>query len=557
MMRRITVLLVLVLAAVIMLPGVFHSAEVLAAVDEGGSLPAPVLDYPREFELRFTHVIENTGTTTVRRQDLYSLVPQDNVNQTVLGIMFDPEPTEFLTDEWGQKVAHYVIIDMAANSQLEISWSARVRISDISYSVAPEAVLELGDIPAAILDTYTRDETRYNIYSPVVQAAASEAVADASSLYEQVADTYQYVIDHLDYSREGGWDDAATVLERGDGSCTEYVFALIALYRANGIPARHVGGSRLRADDDYVDTVFHRAAEVYLPGYGWIPMDVTLGDTQNDADGYFLKRYGSHFIMSTAGGRSSLLGWNYHSNLRVADSSEAEQVSSARSMYWKAVDSEPVMSVQVSSNSVEYVAQVDDGVLFTAMVSDGGGEVLSGLAEGAFVSTVNGAVATVTFIETTTSGTYTGVLNLAALEPGVHEFVLTVTDGASGASASAATVFSLAPAPTEPVLASANLSVTMRTVSRVAGRNVFNSAIAEIIVVDVSGQPVTGASVSGQWSGLTADSDNVLTNGSGVAVMQSDQIKNASGTFTLTVVSVVAGGVTYQLQGDVVMSISG
>lgn len=447
MFRRTIVVIGLVLATVAGLPGLLQSSEVLAAEYDGDASSSQVLDNPREFDLRFTHVVENTGKTKVQRQDLYVLLPQDKANQTVTGISFNPEPTEYLTDEWGQRVAHYVIMNMPAKSRLEVGWTARVRVSDLSYAVDPSTVLSLADIPDDIVQTYTQDETRYNIYSPVVQAAAAEAVAGSSSVYEQVRDTYQYVIDHLEYSREGNWDDAATVLARGDGSCTEYVFALIALYRANGIPAQFVGGSRLRADGDYVDTVFHRAVEVYLPGYGWVPMDVTLGDTENDPDGYFLARYGSHFLMSTAGGRSNLLGWNYHSNLKVADASQAEQVSSARSMSWKAVASEP------------------------------------------------------------------------------------------------------APA-------TANLAVTMRTVSKVSGRNSFASAVAEIKVVDAAGQPMAGATVSGRWSGLTSDSDTVVTDSKGVAVLQSDQSRKTSGTFTLTVLSVVAEGVTCELQGDTVASIS-
>jgi len=556
MLRRTIVVLVLVLAAVTGMPGILQSSEVRAAEDDLGLLVAPVLGEPREFQLEFTHVVENSGTSTVARQDLYLLVPQSNVNQTMLGITFDPQPTEFLTDDWGQKVAHYVITDMPGKSQLEVGWTGRVRLSDLSYSIDPAVVLDPADIPAGILATYTEDETRYDIYSPVVQSAAAEAVADSSGLYEQVRDTYQYVIDHLEYSREGGWDDAATVLERGDGSCTEYVFALIALLRANDIPAQHVGGSRLRADDDYLDTVFHRAVEVYLPEYGWVPMDVTLGDTQNDADAYFLARYGGHFIMSTAGGWSSLLGWNYHSNLRVADSSDADQISSSRSMYWNAVETQPVIDVQVSSDSAEYVATVDDLASFTAVVSDGNGGVVSGLAGGAFVSAVDGTAAPVAFVETSVSGTYTGALGLAALEPGEHELVLTVTDDATGTTATAAAAFTLLPAPEESVPALADLTMTMRTVSKVSGRNVFTNAVADIMVVDAKGRPLTGVTVSGKWSGLTRDTDTVVTNGSGVAVMQSDQVKKTSGTFTLTVTGVVVNGVSYPLQGDTVMSVS-
>ncbi|MCD6331566.1 MAG: transglutaminase domain-containing protein [Thermoplasmata archaeon] len=45
---------------------------------------------------------------------------------------------------------------------------------------------------------------------------------------------HDYVIKTLDYAIDGRWDDAPTVLKRGNGSCSEYCFAYIALCRAAG-----------------------------------------------------------------------------------------------------------------------------------------------------------------------------------------------------------------------------------------------------------------------------------------------------------------------------------
>jgi len=555
MIRRAALLIVLGLVVVTGTSGFFHLPAVLAVEAEESALAAPTVDNARTFKLEFTHAIENTSSSIVHRQDLYVLVPQSNVSETVQSIGFAPEPTEFLTDEWGQTVAHYVIDTMPGKSRLEFGWTARVTMADLSFDVDPADPLDLADIPADILASYTEDDTKYSLTSPVVQQAAAEAVANAANLYEQVRDTYQYVIDHLKYSREGSWDDAATVLARGDGSCSEYDFVLIALYRANGIPARYVGGSRLRADDDYVDTVFHRAVEVYLPGYGWVPLDPTLGDTQNDAEGFLFKRYGGHFIMATAGGRSDLVRWNYHSYLKVARSSEADQVNSTRSLHWLGVQDEDVISLGLSSDGVVYVEGTDEVAVLTATVVDELGEAVSGLDSRSFASALDGSEASLLFNETSVPGTYTGVLDLTSLVPGRHEVAVTVTEGATGASDSAAVAFDIQPA-TEPGTAVAALTVTMSTAVRTSGKNTFTGAVAEIVVVDAGGQPIAGATVSGQWSGLTRDSDAVLTNSKGVAVMQSDQIKKASGTFALTLVSVVADGGAFEVQGDTVTSLT-
>ncbi len=37
--------------------------------------------------------------------------------------------------------------------------------------------------------------------------------------------------------RTGGWNAAPMILRRGNGSCSEYSFLLMAVLRANGVPA--------------------------------------------------------------------------------------------------------------------------------------------------------------------------------------------------------------------------------------------------------------------------------------------------------------------------------
>lgn len=76
------------------------------------------------------------------------------------------------------------------------------------------------------------------------------------------------------------------------------------------------------------------------------------------------------------------------------------------------------------------------------------------------------------------------------------------------------------------------------------GRNIFTIAIATVTIVDAGGLPVSGASVSGHWSGLTNDIDSGTTI-TGQVALNSNSVKNAAGTFTFTVDSVTKAGWTY------------
>lgn len=360
-----------------------------------------ILINPRYYQVKYTHLLENTSTSAVPRQDLWCPVPTSIINQRVSNVAFSPQPTEFLVDNWGQEVAHYVITNMPGKSTLEISWTVRLEISDVSFQIDP--AIDLNDIPADIVQTYTADDEKYVLTNPVVQQAAIEAIGEQTTLYGMVVSIYDYVIDHLYYLKEAGWDDAATVLTKGSGSCSEYSFVFSALCRANGIPTRLVGGSRNRgAGGDYVDTVFHRAVEVYLPGYGWVPVDADLGDTKN-RDDYLFKRYNSHFIIQSSGGRSDLLRWDYRSRLNVADSTLV-----TRSAQWTVIEpNHPPVFNAISNKSV------NEGVTlnFTIAASDPDGDALtysaSNLPPGATFDPMTQTFSWMPGYDQ--SGTYTGI----------------------------------------------------------------------------------------------------------------------------------------------------
>ena len=70
------------------------------------------------------------------------------------------------------------------------------------------------------------------------------------------------------------------------------------------------------------------------------------------------------------------------------------------------------------------------------------------------------------------------------------------------------------------------------------------SGIATITVLDDSGSPASGATVSVDWSGATSSSDSASTDGGGVVVFESGKIKNG-GTYTVTVTDVTGSGYNY------------
>jgi thermitase len=82
----------------------------------------------------------------------------------------------------------------------------------------------------------------------------------------------------------------------------------------------------------------------------------------------------------------------------------------------------------------------------------------------------------------------------------------------------------------------------------------YKYATATVTVVDADGNPVSGARVSGHWSGATRDSDSGLTNSSGQVSLTSNPVKKprSGTTFTFTVDNIQLSGWTYDSASNVI-----
>ena len=66
----------------------------------------------------------------------------------------------------------------------------------------------------------------------------------------------------------------AEVLAGGSGVCQDFAHVLISLCRNVGLPARYVSGYLGGVEES---TASHAWAEAYVPPYGWVGVDATLG----------------------------------------------------------------------------------------------------------------------------------------------------------------------------------------------------------------------------------------------------------------------------------------
>ncbi len=240
-------------------------------------LGAQTLESPAVKSAELVVTRTNTGSGTATDLVVYIGVPQPMPEQVLFSVSWDPEPTSYTLDAFGQPIAIIQLGTVAPGQTATARMEVVGLFSRISWAIEPSSVGGLDEVPAEILSLYTTDGDYYLITDPLIVSTSASVVGSETNPYNMAVLIHDYVADVIDYDNDLQWDDAVTVLNQGTGSCSEFTFVFIALARAAGLPARFAGGSPA-FDGSATDRSGHRWAEVYLPNYGWIPFDPSADD---------------------------------------------------------------------------------------------------------------------------------------------------------------------------------------------------------------------------------------------------------------------------------------
>lgn len=127
---------------------------------------------------------------------------------------------------------------------------------DISKYLLPEEVIQSDD--------------------PDIKELALKLTEGSEDIWEAARRLSEWVASNISGSVEGG--SALETLQRGNGSCGSQSMLLAALCRASGIPARIVWGCLYTPE--YGGSFGHHGwNEIYVGEAGWIPVDVTMHET--------------------------------------------------------------------------------------------------------------------------------------------------------------------------------------------------------------------------------------------------------------------------------------
>jgi transglutaminase-like putative cysteine protease/glutamine cyclotransferase len=269
----------------------------------------------KEYEVEYTIDLYNYGKDALTSAQMWVALPEERENQEVLdGPVFSKKPHDRFKTSTGQKYVRWLFGKLAAPGKLQVSMKHSVRLHAADWFLDPSRVQ--GKFPKDIKKVYLADSEKYLVEDPYIQKVVTAVVGDEKNPYWKARRLFEWEIEKLEYKLAGGHENAPKVLQRGNGSCSEYTFSYVSLCRAAGVPARYVGSIVVRKDDASVDDVFHRWAEVYLPPYGWVPVDVNHGD-KPDPRGRALGfgHLTNNLLVTTVEGPrdENRLGWSYNS----------------------------------------------------------------------------------------------------------------------------------------------------------------------------------------------------------------------------------------------------
>lgn len=187
-----------------------------------------------------------------------------------------------IEEQNGQQVAVFRFNQIQPFQGGLIGWKAIVEMYSLKYSLTPNDIDAEKPLPSE-LERYLVDDDDLAMDTDTIRQAASEAAGTETNVLRKILRIRNYVYDRLAYGIQPKIDTPDVALERGTGSCGEYVGVLLALARLNGIACRTIGRYKCPPQPEYrqlpLEPDFnHVWLEFYVPGVGWLPMESNVDD---------------------------------------------------------------------------------------------------------------------------------------------------------------------------------------------------------------------------------------------------------------------------------------
>lgn len=252
-----------------------------------GLLLAPPVLADTTYTVRQTFTVKDVpaGTKKVRG---WFWMPEDRPEQRVLELRVTEGPGALRITRDPRYGRSWIYAETAGDQPLRVVTEFKVlrrKVSGLADATKASPMTE--EHRRVFAAALRRDEKHMEVTSEI-QKIADELAGSEKNPVLQARRFFDFVIEKSDhYSKSGpspkgkGLGDATECLRGVGDTCTDQHALFIALCRARGIPCRLMYGSRIKSENagkDH-DPGYRCWPNFFAPGLGWVPLDVSSGDT--------------------------------------------------------------------------------------------------------------------------------------------------------------------------------------------------------------------------------------------------------------------------------------
>lgn len=218
-------------------------------------LPFPREGYERQKNIKLLGI----------NSDEYVIASNDNLQRTIYfeKVVQEGQPTVF-------------------NIALEVTNYAEVN------SIDPDFVKPYNK-NSGLYKTFTAERAPHILFTDKIKALAQEIVGDEKNPYLIAKKIFTWISINIPWAGAREYSTIENISEycinRKHGDCGIKTLLFMTLCRYNGIPAKWQSGWMLHPGE----VNLHDWCEIYLEGYGWIPVDQSFGmvDSEEEDEKYF------------------------------------------------------------------------------------------------------------------------------------------------------------------------------------------------------------------------------------------------------------------------------
>lgn len=142
---------------------------------------------------------------------------------------------------------------------------------------------------SGLYKTYTAERTPHIVFTDKIKELSNKIVGDEKNPYLVAKKIFTWISEYIPWAGAREYSTIENIsdycISRMHGDCGIKTLLFMTLCRYNGIPAKWQSGWMLHPGE----VNLHDWSEIYLEGYGWVPVDQSFGliNSEEDNEKYF------------------------------------------------------------------------------------------------------------------------------------------------------------------------------------------------------------------------------------------------------------------------------